>query len=161
MRAVLQLCKDASVSIDGRVHASIQRGFLLLVGVGQSDTEKEAAHLAEKIARLRIFPDEDGRLNRNLCDAQIEGDVLAVSNFTLYADCKKSRRPDFFASAKGDEAKRLFDTFVAQLRAKFELHCRENALRFPEIKTGVFGADMQVTLTNDGPVTLMLDTDSL
>ena len=161
MRAVLQLCRRASVTIHEKVHAEIGRGMLLLVGIGASDTEKEAALLADRIAKLRIFPDENGRLNKNLCDVEIEGDILAVSNFTLYADCKKSRRPDFFASAKGDGAKHLFDTFLAMLRAKLQLHCTENSLRFPEIKTGVFGADMQVKLINDGPVTLILDTDTL
>ncbi len=161
MRAVLQLCKNAAVEIDGTAHAEIGRGMLLLVGVGANDTEKEASLLADKIVKLRIFPDENDRLNRNLCDPEIEGDLLAVSNFTLYADCKKSRRPDFFGSAKGDSARNLFDTFIGLLRAKFEVHCREGNLRFPVIKTGVFGADMQVHLINDGPVTLILDTDTL
>lgn len=161
MRAVLQLCRKASVTIDGSLHAQIERGMLLLVGIGANDTVSEATLLADKIAKLRIFPDENDRLNKNLCDKEIEGDILAVSNFTLYADCKKSRRPDFFASAKGDAAKELFDTFIGLLRAKLEDHCRENALRFPQIQTGVFGADMQVELINDGPVTLILDTDSL
>ncbi|MBP3685554.1 MAG: D-tyrosyl-tRNA(Tyr) deacylase [Clostridia bacterium] len=161
MRAVLQLCTRASVSIDGKLHESIGRGMLLLIGVGANDTEESAAVLADKIAKLRIFPDENDRLNKNLCDSEIEGDLLIISNFTLYADCKKSRRPDFFGSAKGEEAKRLFDTFLASLRAKLDDHCRTNALRFPTIKTGVFGADMQVELINDGPVTLILDTDAL
>lgn len=162
MRAVLQLCTRADVTIAGEIHAQIGRGMLLLVGIGANDTADDAALLAEKIAKLRIFPDENDRLNKNLCDKEIAGDVLAVSNFTLYADCKKSRRPDFFGSAKGEAAKELFDTFIGQLRAKFEEHCKtSDGLRFPQIKTGVFGADMQVNLTNDGPITLILDTATL
>lgn len=161
MRAVVQLCTRASVTIGDSLHAQIGRGMLLLVGVCSLDTANEAALLADKIAKLRIFPDENDRLNKNLCEPAIEGDLLVVSNFTLYADCKKSRRPDFFAAAKGDEARVLFDTFLAHLRAKLEEHCRTNSLRFPEIKTGVFGADMQVELVNDGPVTLLMDTDTL
>lgn len=161
MRAVLQLCRKASVTIDEAVHAEIDRGMVLLVGVGAGDTLKEATLLADKIAKLRIFPDENDQLNKNLCDKEIEGDILAVSNFTLYADCKKSRRPNFLASAKGDAAKELFDSFVGLLRSKLDEHCRANSLRFPQIRTGVFGADMQVSLINDGPVTLILDTDTL
>ncbi len=161
MRAVLQLCKNASVKIDNVIHAEIGRGMLLLVGVGANDTQAQAQLLADKIAKLRIFPDENDRLNKNICDPLIEGDILAVSNFTLYADCKKSRRPDFFASAKGDNAKTLFDSFICFLRLRIEDHCRENNLRPATVKTGVFGEDMAVELVNDGPVTLILDTDSL
>ena len=161
MRAVLQICRDASVTIDEKLHASIGRGMVLLVGVAATDTDADAALLADKIVKLRIFEDENGRLNKNICEAEISGDVLAVSNFTLYADCKKSRRPDFFASAKGEAAKALFDSFIAHLRFKYTDFCRENGYRTPEIQTGVFGADMQVALTGDGPVTLILDTADL
>lgn len=161
MRAVVQLCSEARVVIEKELRAEIGRGMVLLVGIGAADTEREAILLADKIAKLRIFPDENDRLNKNLCDPLVQGDVLAVSNFTLYADCKKSRRPDFFASAKGEEARLLFDTFLAHLRLKLDAVCAENGYRTPEIQTGVFGADMQVSLTNDGPVTLMLDTDAL
>ena len=154
MRAVLQLVSSACVSVDGKTVASIEKGFVVLLGVSKGDDEHKAALLAQKLAKLRIFPDEDGHLNRSLTDEHVRGDVLLIPNFTLLANCKKSRRPDFFAAAGGEEAERLFLTFREELRLNFS-----ESEFMPNIVAGIFGAHMQVTLTNDGPVTLVLDTD--
>ncbi|AGT32913.1 D-tyrosyl-tRNA(Tyr) deacylase [Geobacillus genomosp. 3] len=145
MRAVIQRAKQAGVTVDGEVVGAIDFGLVVLLGITHGDTEADAAYLAEKIAHLRIFEDEDGKMNRSLLE--VGGAVLSVSQFTLYGDCRKGRRPNFMAAAKPDRALPLYEAFNAFLREK-GIH----------VETGVFGAMMNVTLTNDGPVTLIIDS---
>jgi D-tyrosyl-tRNA(Tyr) deacylase len=147
MRVVLQRVSRASVVVDGEVVGEIGAGVMLLVGITPADTQEQANRLAKKIATLRIFPALDGPsgFDRSLLD--MSGGVLAVSQFTLYGEVKKGRRPDFIQAAKPDHAAPLFDYFVARLREE----------GIPHVATGVFGAAMQVELVNDGPVTLILD----
>jgi D-tyrosyl-tRNA(Tyr) deacylase len=145
MRAVLQRVSRAAVAIDGETVAAIERGLLVLLGVGQDDTEADVQWLAEKTAGLRIFADEAGKMNRSVAD--IGGAVLVVSQFTLHADCRKGRRPSFLGAAAPDVAVPLYEAFVHALRS----------LGLP-VRTGRFGAMMQVELVNEGPVTLILDT---
>ncbi len=148
MRAVLTRVKSASVTIDGRVNGKIGPGFLILLGVGPRDTEKECRYLAEKALGLRVFTDENGKMNLGL-DA-IQGEVLVVSQFTLYGSCRKGRRPSFSEAAGPELGNALYEKFLAI--------CEE--LGYPP-QHGEFGADMQVESINDGPVTLILDTDEL
>ena len=148
MRAVLTRVKSASVTIDHEVVGSIGPGFLILLGVGPEDTEKECRYLAEKALSLRIFEDENGKMNRGLED--IQGQVLVVSQFTLYGNCRKGRRPDFLAAARPEVAIPLYEKFVQLIRDK-GIH----------VETGEFGAEMLVESVNDGPVTLVVDTDQL
>ena len=145
MRAVVTRVNQASVEIGGELRGRIGRGFLVLLGIGPADTEREAAHLAKKVCRLRVFEDAQGKMNRSLED--VGGALLIVSQFTLYADLK-SRRPGFSHAAKPEQAIPLYEKFM-------EI-CRE--LGFP-VEHGEFGADMQVASVNDGPVTLYFDTD--
>ena len=148
MRAVLTRVKSASVTIDGKVNGKIGRGFLILLGVGPNDTEAECRYLAEKALGLRIFEDENGKMNLGL-DA-IGGEVLVVSQFTLYGNCRKGRRPSFTEAAGPDLGNAMYEKFLSI--------CEE--LGYPP-QHGEFGADMQVESINDGPVTLILDTDQL
>ena len=148
MRAVLTRVKSASVTIDGTVHGQIGQGFLILLGVGPNDTEKECRYLAEKMLGLRVFEDENGKMNVSLAD--VGGQVLVVSQFTLYGNCRKGRRPSFTDAAPPDLGNRLYEQFLKD--------CAD--LGFPP-QHGQFGADMQVESINDGPVTLILDTDQL
>ena len=148
MRAVLTRVRSASVTIDGRVNGSIGQGFLILLGVGPNDTERECRYLAEKALGLRIFEDENGKMNLGL-DA-VNGQVLVVSQFTLYGNCRKGRRPSFTDAADPELGNTLYERFL-------EI-CAE--LGYPP-QHGEFGADMQVESINDGPVTLILDTDQL
>jgi len=148
MKAVFQRVSEASVTVDGKQIASINEGVLLLVGVCEDDTEYEAAVLAKKAAELRVFCDENGKMNRSVLD--IGGSVLAVSQFTLCANTSRGRRPDFMSAAHPSVARPLFDAFVKYLR--------DNGVS--NVQTGEFGADMQVRLLNDGPVTILLDTDT-
>lgn len=148
MKAVFQRVSEASVTVDGKQIASINEGVLLLVGVCEGDTEHEAAVLAKKAAELRVFCDENGKMNRSVLD--IGGSVLAVSQFTLCANTSRGRRPDFMSAAHPSVARPLFDAFVKYLR--------DNGVS--NVQTGEFGADMQVRLLNDGPVTILLDTDT-
>ena len=143
MRIVLQRVSRASVTVDKAVTGAIEQGFLALVGVGQEDDERDVDYLVEKTAGLRVFVDDAGKMNRSVVDVQ--GDVLAVSQFTLYGDCRKGRRPSFVAAMAPERANQLFERYVAGLRGK--------GLSTP---TGVFGAHMDVALLNDGPVTLLL-----
>lgn len=149
MRAVIQLVDGASVSVGGRVIGQIGRGLLILLGVHREDGEREAALLADKLARLRIFPDEEGRMNRSLLD--VGGGALVISNFTLYADSRHGRRPSYTEAAPPAQAEPLYRQF-ARLLAEAGV---------APVKTGEFGADMRVQLCNDGPVTLVLDTAEL
>ena len=148
MRAVLTRVKHASVSIDGQVAGKIGEGFLILLGVGPEDTEALCDKLCDKLLSLRIFEDENGKMNRGLED--VNGELLVVSQFTLYGNCKKGRRPDFFGAAKPDLAIPLYERFVQR--------CRDSGFH---TETGEFGAYMQVDSLNDGPVTLIVDTDQL
>ena len=145
MRAVVTRVREASVTIEGRVNGAIGQGFLVLLGVGPGDTEAVCDKLAEKICNLRVFEDENGRMNRSL--EQVGGAILVVSQFTLYAD-PSSRRPGFTGAAKPELAIPLYERFLER--------CRERG--FP-VRHGEFGADMQVYSCNDGPVTILLDTD--
>ena len=145
MRAVIQRVSQASVSVDGETVGAIKRGFLVLVGVTHGDTRAEADWLARKIAGLRLFEDEAGKMNLGLAD--ISGAVLVVSQFTLYGDARKGRRPDFLQAARPEQAEPLITYFVDQLR-----------VQGVTVATGQFQAHMQVALVNDGPVTLWLDT---
>ena len=145
MRAVVTRVKSASVEIDGKINGRIGRGYLILLGVGPSDTGETAVKLADKICNLRIFEDENGKMNRSL--EQVGGGILVVSQFTLYADTS-SRRPGFTGAAKPDLAIPLYEKFMA--------HCRERGF---DVQHGEFGADMQVFSQNDGPVTILFDTE--
>ncbi len=145
MRAVLQRVSRAEVSVDGDRVTSIGRGYVVLLGVTHTDDETDARYIADKIASLRLFEDEDGKINLGITD--IGGEVLVVSQFTLYADCRKGRRPSFTEAAPPEMAERLYQR-VAEI-------LREAAL---PVQTGVFGAHMQVSLVNDGPVTILLDS---
>ena len=148
MRAVLTRVKHASVTVDGQVIGKIGQGFLVLLGVTHEDTEAQAVKLADKLTGLRIFEDENEKMNRSLTD--VGGELLVVSQFTLYANCKKGRRPEFLAAARPEVAIPLYEKFVAL--------CREKGFH---TETGEFGAYMQVTSENDGPVTLIVDTNDL
>ena len=145
MRAVVTRVKSASVEIDGKINGQIGRGYLILLGVGPSDTEDTAVKLADKICNLRVFEDENGKMNRSL--EQVNGGILVVSQFTLYAD-PSSRRPGFTGAAKPDVAVPLYEKFMAR--------CRERGF---DVQHGEFGADMQVFSQNDGPVTILFDTE--
>ncbi len=145
MRVVLQRVSAARVVVDGQTVGEIARGWLALVGVSPADTAREISWMADKIAHLRCFPDADGKMNLSVQD--VGGAVLSVSNFTLYADCQKGRRPSFVNAARPEQAEPLYLEFLNHLRA----------LGVP-VQAGVFGADMRVELTNDGPVTLILDS---
>ncbi len=145
MRAVVTRVCSASVTIDGRVEGAIERGYLVLLGVGPNDTEAVCDKLADKICNLRVFEDENGKMNRNL--AQVEGSILVVSQFTLYADTS-SRRPGFSKAARPDLAVPLYERFMDR--------CRQNGFR---VEHGQFGADMKVASVNDGPVTILYDTE--
>lgn len=148
MKVVLQRVTHASVTIEGKIHGEIQQGLLLLVGITHEDTEAIADKLAKKCVELRIFEDENGKLNKSLFD--IQGSILSISQFTLYADCKKGRRPGFDKAGKPDMAKPLYEYFNEALRS---YGCK--------VETGIFGADMKVELLNDGPVTILLDSAEL
>lgn len=148
MRAVMQRVSRACVSIDGAAHAAIDKGLLILLGVSGADTAEDARYLAEKCAGLRIFADAEGKMNLSLADAG--GEMLVISQFTLYGDCRRGKRPSFTRAAGAEQANALYEAFAA--------HC---AVAGVPVKTGVFGADMQVELINDGPVTIILDTDEI
>lgn len=145
MRAVVQRVSQASVSVDERVVGEIGPGLLVLLGVGQGDAESDAGLLAEKVAHVRIFPDDAGVMNRSVLESR--GSVLVVSQFTLYGDCRKGRRPSYASAAPPEEANQLYEYFCARLRAVGLL-----------VATGIFRATMAVALVNDGPVTLLLDS---
>ncbi|WP_270179410.1 D-aminoacyl-tRNA deacylase [Alkalihalobacillus sp. CinArs1] len=145
MKAVVQRSKYASVTVNEEVVGEIESGLVVLLGVTQEDTEKDAAYLADKIVNLRIFEDENDKMNLSLKDTS--GSLLSISQFTLYGDCRKGRRPNFMKAAKPDEANVLYEKFN-------ELVVEKGV----EVQSGVFGAMMDVQLTNDGPVTLIIDS---
>ncbi|MCM3725251.1 D-aminoacyl-tRNA deacylase [Neobacillus cucumis] len=145
MRIVVQRSKGAKVTVDGEITGQITKGFVLLVGVTHDDKEEDAAYLADKIANLRIFEDHDGKMNHSLLD--VGGEILSVSQFTLYGDCRKGRRPNFMEAARPEQAIVLYEAFNQMLRDKGIT-----------VETGVFGAMMDVELVNDGPVTLIVES---
>jgi D-tyrosyl-tRNA(Tyr) deacylase len=145
MRMVVQRVSEARVEVEGKVTGSIGKGMLVLLGVAREDTERDAEFLAEKTAGLRIFPDEEGKMNRSVLEAG--GGVLVVSQFTLYGDVRKGRRPSFDEAAPPDLARRLYEYYVEALRGKGV-----------SVETGVFQAMMKVYLVNDGPVTILCDS---
>lgn len=145
MRVVIQRTKEASVTIDGSIVGQIPSGFMLLVGITHEDTKEDADYLANKIVNLRIFEDENEKMNLSLKD--VSGQILSVSQFTLYGDCSKGRRPSFAGAAKPDIAEVLYDYFNEKLRSYDVV-----------VETGQFGAMMDVSLVNDGPVTLIMES---
>lgn len=145
MRVILQRSKQASVTVDGQVTGAIQKGYVLLVGITHSDTEEDIKYVAKKITDLRIWEDEDGKMNRSIAEAG--GDILSISQFTLYADTRKGKRPSFVEAGRPEQAKPLWEAFNEQLKA--------NGLH---VETGVFGAMMDVALINDGPVTITIES---
>jgi D-tyrosyl-tRNA(Tyr) deacylase len=145
MKVVLQRSLAAKVEVEGEITGHIDKGLVLLVGITHEDTEKDVKYVAEKIANLRLFDDENGKMNRSIFE--VGGSILSISQFTLYGDTRKGRRPSFTAAANPDLAKPLWDLFNEELR-KLNL----------QVETGVFGAMMDVTLINDGPVTLIVDS---
>lgn len=148
MRAVLQRVKSAKVEVDGAVVGQCGTGFLVLLGVDRTDSEAEADFLATKIGKLRVFEDEAGKMNRSITD--IGGGYLVVSQFTLYANCRHGNRPEFLRAARPELAIPIYEYFMDKLQESGA-----------HVEHGIFGADMQVTLQNDGPVTILLDTDEL
>lgn len=149
MRVVLQRCSRAEVRIDGQVVGRIGKGFMALVGVTDGDSQAEADLLARKTAQMRVFEDHDGKMNLALKD--VGGAMLSISQFTLYADCKKGNRPSFIRAARPEVAEPLYDYFNSTLRTQYGL----------QVETGRFGADMKVDFINDGPVTIILDSAEL
>ncbi|WP_374722398.1 D-aminoacyl-tRNA deacylase [Peribacillus tepidiphilus] len=145
MRIVLQRSKNAKVTVNGEIVGEIESGLVLLVGVTHEDGEEDAVYLADKVVNLRIFEDENGKMNHSLLDKG--GQILSVSQFTLYGDCRKGRRPNFMEAAKPEQAEKLYEFFNEELRKKGI-----------SVETGIFGAMMDVSLINDGPVTLLLDS---
>lgn len=149
MRVLIQRVSSASVVVDDRVTGTIGQGLLLLVGVTHADTETTEERVADKIVKLRIFSDEAGLMNRSVLD--IGGEILAVSQFTLYADARKGNRPSYTDAARPEQAAPAFNRFVGKLSARLG----------KPVPTGIFGADMKVSLVNDGPVTIWLDSETL
>ena len=149
MRIVVQRCSRAEVRIDGQVVGNIGKGFMLLVGITDGDTKTEADLLAKKVAQMRVFEDAEGKMNLALKD--VDGAILSISQFTLYADCKKGNRPSFIRAARPKVAEPLYDYFNNVLRTQYGL----------QVETGRFGADMKVDFVNDGPVTILLDSKEL
>ena len=148
MRCVIQRVAQASVSVAGEQIGAIQQGFMVLIGVSTDDTDHDVHYMAEKVPNLRIFEDEAGKMNRSLKD--VGGAILAVSQFTLYADCRKGKRPSFTGAALPELAVPLYEQFLQE--------CRSRGFK---VETGEFGAEMQVASVNDGPVTIILDTEEL
>lgn len=148
MKIVLQRVKNASVSVDGNIIGKIAKGYLVLLGVSNTDTKETAERIAEKISKLRIFEDENGKTNLSASD--VNGEILIVSQFTLYADCKKGNRPSFTNAGSPALANELYEYFIEICKPKFS-----------KVAHGEFGADMQVSLINDGPFTIVLDSDTL
>lgn len=145
MRVVIQRVSHASVTIDGKVNGKINSGFLVLLGILSTDCKQDVDYLVKKVCNLRVFTDENGKMNLSLND--VGGELLVISQFTLYGDCSHGNRPSFIEAAKPDVAVPLYEYFVAE--------CKKN---IPVVETGVFGADMKVELLNDGPVTIIIDS---
>ncbi len=148
MRFVIQRVMEAKVEVDEKTVGSIGSGFLVLIGVGRDDDEKTADRMVQKLLGLRIFADENGKTNLSLKD--VNGELLLISQFTLYADCRKGNRPSFVYAGSPEEAQRLYEYIIRK--------CMESV---PKVEKGIFGADMKVSLLNDGPFTILLDSDTL
>lgn len=148
MKTVIQRVSEASVTIDGAVHGAIGKGFLLLVGISDEDDENSVMKMADKIAKLRIFEDENGKMNLSL--SQVNGAILSISQFTLFADCARGNRPSFAKAGRKEHAEPLYLFFNEYLRRKGF-----------DVQEGIFGADMKVRLLNDGPVTILLDSENI
>ncbi|MBQ3390443.1 MAG: D-tyrosyl-tRNA(Tyr) deacylase [Firmicutes bacterium] len=148
MRAVVQRVKSGSVTVEEKITGQIGKGFVVLLGVGKADTEKDADYIADKVTNLRVFEDENGKMNLSLAD--VGGEVLSVSQFTLFGDCRKGRRPGFTEAGDPETANRLYQYFNEKLKAN-GVHVEE----------GIFQAEMLVDIQNDGPVTLMLDSTKM
>lgn len=148
MRFIVQRVTSASVTIDGNVNGKIDNGFLVLIGIEENDTEKIADKMVDKLIKLRIFEDENGKSNVDL--EAVNGSLLLISQFTLYADCKKGNRPSYIRAAKPDIAIPLYEYIIKECKA-----------RVPIVETGIFGADMKVELVNDGPFTIILDNEQI
>ena len=144
MKFVIQRVNNAKVTIDGKVNGAIEKGFMVLIGIGQDDTKEDADRYLKKLINMRIFEDENDKMNLSLQD--VNGSLLLVSQFTLYASCKKGNRPSFTEAAKPDHAEELYNYIV-----------KEAKKQVPIVETGIFGADMKVSLENDGPVTIILE----
>ena len=145
MRLVVQRVSEASVEIEGKINGQIKQGFMVLVGITNDDNEEIVDKMVNKLINLRIFEDENFKMNKSLMD--IGGEILVISQFTLYGDCRKGRRPNFMAALGGEKAKKLYDQFVLMIK--------ECGIK---VETGIFGADMKVDIQNDGPVTILLDS---
>ena len=148
MKFVIQRVLEASVAVDGEVIGQIDKGYMVLIGVGQNDTKEIADKMVKKMVGLRIFEDENGKTNLSLAD--VNGQMLLISQFTLYANCKKGNRPSFIESGAPDMAEEMYEYIIAK--------CKENV---PVVEKGSFGADMKVSLINDGPFTILLDSEQL
>ena len=145
MRAVVQRVTSSKVVVDGKIVGSINKGINVLIGISCDDNEGDLKYIKDKIINLRIFEDENFKMNKSLMD--IDGEMLVISQFTLYGDCRKGRRPNFMAALGGEESKKLYDKFILMLK--------EYGIK---VETGIFGADMKVDIQNDGPVTILLDS---
>lgn len=148
MRFVIQVVRESQVTVDGDVKGKIGKGFMVLIGVGKDDTKEIADKMIAKMLKLRIFADENGKTNLSLAD--VGGELLLISQFTLYADCRKGNRPSFINAGGPDEASAMYDYIIAR--------CKETV---PVVQQGIFGADMKVSLVNDGPFTIILDSDEI
>ena len=167
MKFVIQRVSRASVSVDGAVIGKINKGFLVLIGIGAEDGKKEADLLVRKMCGLRIFEDQDGKTNLALKD--VDGELLLISQFTLYANCKKGNRPSFIEAKNPEEANALYEYIIAECKKQipvvetgsFEYFCNQCELNNIEVQKGIFGADMKVELLNDGPFTVIVDSKEL
>ncbi|MFL0194384.1 D-aminoacyl-tRNA deacylase [Clostridium sp. WILCCON 0269] len=148
MRAVVQRVKKSKVEVDGKIIGEIEMGLNVLLGISVEDKEDDISYMKDKILNLRIFEDENGKLNKSLIDVQ--GELLIISQFTLYGDCRRGRRPSFIKALGGDEAKNIYDKFVSECKALVG-----------KVETGEFGADMLVSIENDGPVTIIIDSEKI
>jgi len=146
MRAVVQRVKRAEVRVNGSVTGRIEKGILVFLGVGEEDEDRDLEYMAEKVANLRIFEDEEGKMNLSVLD--VNGQALVVSQFTLYGDCRKGRRPSYSTAARPEKARSMYEDFMDILRREYGLH----------VEAGIFQAEMEVDLINDGPVTLLIDS---
>lgn len=144
MKFVIQRVKEASVTIDGKVHGQIKQGYVVLIGIGHEDTQADADKYLKKLLNLRIFSDEDDKMNLSLRD--VDGQLLLISQFTLYGNCKKGNRPSFVEAGKPEQAEALYNYIVEEARKEIS-----------HVDTGIFGADMKVSLVNDGPVTIIME----
>lgn len=144
MRVVIQRVKESSVTIDGKIYNSIKNGLMVLVGFTQGDTSSDIDYIVKKVVNLRIFDDEDGIMNKSILD--VNGSILSISQFTLYANCKKGNRPSYIEALPGDKAKPLYELFNKKLKE----YCK--------VEEGIFGADMKVSIQNDGPITILLES---